>query len=89
MVVKRARNLAVIVEKEGAVGEEGPVVVLVELRVPDNHSHLVPKRARMSGSYTFVSLNARLESNKEEEKTQPAPRAHRVTCPLPNKEQTT
>ena len=27
----------------------------------------VPRRARISGSYTFVSLNSRLESNDEEE----------------------
>jgi len=27
----------------------------------------VPRRARISGSETFVSLNSRLESNKEEE----------------------
>jgi len=26
----------------------------------------VPKRSRIQGSYTFASLNARLESNKEE-----------------------
>jgi len=27
----------------------------------------VPRRARIQGSQTFVSLNSRLESNKEEE----------------------
>ena len=35
-----ALNLSVVVEEECAVGEEGPVVVLVELCVPDDHSHL-------------------------------------------------
>ena len=28
----------------------------------------VPRRARIQGSWTFVSLNYRLESNREEEK---------------------
>ena len=36
----KARNLAVVVEKKGAVGEEGPVVVLVKLCIPDDNSHL-------------------------------------------------
>ena len=27
----------------------------------------VPRRVRMQGSYTFASLNSRLESNREEE----------------------
>ena len=31
----------------------------------------VPRRARISGSYTFLSLNSGLESNKEEEEDHP------------------
>ena len=38
---------------------------------PDTTSSLkcaaVPRRARIEGSWTFVSLNSRLESNEEEE----------------------
>ena len=36
------------------------------------HSPAVPRRARILGLYTFVSLNSRLESNKEEEVCTPA-----------------
>jgi hypothetical protein len=32
-----------------------------------NMAEVVPRRARIQGSYNFVSLNSRLESNEEEE----------------------
>ena len=35
-----ALNLSVVVEEECAVGEEGTVVVLVKLCIPDDNSHL-------------------------------------------------
>ena len=35
---------------------------------PGSLTSTVPRRARIPGSYTFVSLNSRLESNKEEKK---------------------
>jgi hypothetical protein len=42
---------------------------------------VVPKRARVQGSWTFVSLKFRLESNKEEEE-KVTPAAGRVPKPL-------
>ena len=42
---------------------------VLNFRTTTSHkSAAVPKRARISGSWTFVSLNSRLDSNKEEKK---------------------
>jgi len=45
--------------------EEGQAQCLVLVRRPI--VHLIPRRARIHGSQTCVSLNSRLESNKKEE----------------------
>ena len=61
--------MRVEVEREGCpLPEDHPGTVLNLRTTTSQKCAAVPRRARIEGSYSFVSLNSRLESNKEEKK---------------------
>ena len=49
-----------------------PIGTVLNLRTPTSQKcAAIPRRAHIQGSYTFVSLTSRLESDNEEEKNFP------------------
>ena len=59
--------------------------MVTALKLRTTHSQkcaALPRRARIQGSYTFASLNSRLESNKKKKKIPPFAAACGHVCAL-------
>ena len=59
-----------------------PIGAVLDLRTTTSHKcAVVPSRARLEGSKTFVSLKSRLESNKKKKKKERCPPVVPTTSP--------